>query len=153
MGSLKSRLTASLAAAWGAEMLSVRALEYLAEVAPFPRAAARLTALATGCQAHASRLLARMAAAGGGPLPVPPEELGLPEAFAPALLAEAGRARVSAERYAQMANQARKAMDPSAAWVCELNRAEELDRAAELEELAQRVAEAEPGESVLAPPG
>jgi hypothetical protein len=150
MGGIKSRMTASLAAAWGAETVSVRTLEMLAERAPESRTRSRLSSLAAGCQAHASRLLARMAALGGGPLPVPPDQLELPDSYAEALAREAQKARLSAERYAQMANLARKAMDPSAAWVCELNRAEELDRAAELAELAQRAAADEP--AFLAPP-
>jgi len=85
---------------------------------------------------------------GGGPLPVPPDEVELPEGFAEAVRAEAVHTRDCAERYAAMANLARKAMDPSAAWVCELNRAEELDRAFELTEMAQRFASPE----FLAPP-
>jgi CO/xanthine dehydrogenase FAD-binding subunit len=151
MGGLKSRLTASLAAAWEAEMLSILALEKLAERASDARVRSRLAALAAGCQAHASRLLARMAAIGGGPLPVPPDDLDLAEQFPEALKDESARARNCAERYALMAALARKAMDPSAAWVCELNRAEELDRAVELDELAQRLA-AGSEESFMAPP-
>lgn len=151
MGGLKSRLTASLAAAWEAEMLGILTLEQLAERAPDARIRARLVALAAGCQAHASRLLARIAAIGGGPLPVPPDDLELPECFSDAVRGESARARNCAERYALMAGLARKAMDPSAAWVCELNRAEELDRAVELDEMACRLA---PGsdESFMAPP-
>lgn len=151
MGSLKSRLTATLAASWESEMLCILALEKLAERAPNTRTRSRLLALAAGCQAHASRLLARMAALGGGPLPVPPDDLDLPESFADAIREEAARARHAAEHYALMANLARKAMDPSAAWVCELNRAEELDRANELADLAVRCGKAGEGE-FLAPP-
>jgi hypothetical protein len=143
MDPLKNRLTASLAAAWEAEMLSTLVLEALAERMPEVRMRSRLMALTAGCQAHASRLLARMAAVGGGPLPVPPADVTLPESLAQAVREEALRTRASAERYAQIANLARRSMDPSAAWVCELNRAEELDRAAELAELAERLAEAE----------
>jgi hypothetical protein len=147
-GGLKSRLTAALAAAWEAEMLSVLALETLSERSLDVRTRARLAALASGCQAHASRLLARLAAIGGGPLPVPPDDLALPERLSEALREEAERSRASGERYSQIANLARKAMDPSAAWVCELNRAEELDRAAELADLSARHAE----QDFLAPP-
>ena len=150
MSGLKGRLTAALAAAWEAEMLSVLALESLAERGPEPGTRARLLALAACCQAHASRLLARMAAIGGGPLPVPPDEVAAEGSFWQDLEAEAARARGCAERYAAMANLARKALDPSAAWVCELNRAEELDRANELSELAAHFAGAEA--SALAPP-
>lgn len=150
---MRSRLTATLAAAWEAEMLCILALEKLVERAPDSRVRSRLSALAAGCQAHASRLLARMAAIGGGPLPVPPDEVELPASFSEAVREEAERARNAAERYAMMANLARRAMDPSAAWVCELNRAEELDRANELHDLANRCAgqEAAGGER-LAPP-
>jgi len=151
MGGLKSRLTASLAAAWEAEMLCILSLEKLAERAPDARVRSRLTAFAAGCQAHASRLLARIAASGGGPLPVPPDDVEMPESFSEALQEQSDRARVAADRYAQMANLARKVMDPSAAWVCELNRAEELDRASELADMAARYVAAPPG-SFLAPP-
>jgi len=147
------RLTATLAAAWEAEMLSALAMERLAERAPDARTRSRLGSLAAGCQAHASRLLARMAAIGGGPLPVPPDEVELPGSFSEAVREEAVRARDSSERYAAMANLARKSMDPSAAWVCELNRAEELDRANELVELARRTAQREAELERLAPPG
>ncbi len=148
MGSLKSRLTAALAAAWEAEMLSVLTLETLSERSLDVRTRARLAALASGCQTHASRLLARLAAIGGGPLPVPPDDLVLPERLSEALNEEAARCRASGERYSQIANLARKAMDPSAAWVCELNRAEELDRSVELADLSARHAERD----FLAPP-
>lgn len=148
MGGVKAKLTASLAAAWEAEMRSVMTLEKLAERAPEVKVRSRLSALAAGCQAHASRLLARLAAVGGGPLPVPPEDVALADSFTEALRAEAVRTRDSADRYAAMANLARRAMDPSAAWVCELNRAEELDRSFELAEMAQRFGANE----FLAPP-
>ena len=123
-------------------MLSIMALEKLAEESLDARVRARLTALAAGCQAHASRLLARMAALGGSPLPVPPEDVELSENFAEALKTEAQRARNLAERYSLIAQFARKLNDASAAWVCELNRAEELDRSAELEEMAERLEKA-----------
>jgi hypothetical protein len=148
MGGLKTRLTASLAAAWEAEMLSLLTMELLAERAPDGTTRTRLGALAACCQAHASRLLARIAAIGGGPLPVPPDEVQLPRDYGQAMRQEAERSRCAAERYSMMANLARKAMDPSAAWVCELNRAEELDRAFELSELANKWN----SESVLSPP-
>lgn len=138
MKETRSRLTAALAASWEGEMLCILALETLSERAPTPRTRSRLLAFAAGCQAHASRLLARMAARGGGPLPVPPDELALSESFSAAVGEEAERARHAAERYAAMAGLARKLMDPSAAWICELNRAEELDRAHELVELASQ---------------
>lgn len=149
MGGLKSRLTAALAAAWEAEMLSVLVLEKLSERPADLRTRSRLAALAAGCQAHASRLLARMAAIGGGPLPVPPDDVALPEGLSEAMREESDNSRASADRYSQIASLARKAMDPSAAWVCELNRAEELDRAVELADLATRCADTD---SFLAPP-
>jgi hypothetical protein len=149
MSGLKSRLTAALAAAWEAETLSVLTLENLAERASDAATRSRLSALAAGCQAHASRLLARMAAIGGGPLPVPPDDLQLQERLSDAMREESERSRACAERYSQIATLARKAMDPSAAWVCELNRAEELDRAGELADLAARLPDED---SFLAPP-
>ena len=75
MGARHTRLAAALAAAWEAEVVSARTLTELAERVSDPRVGARLRVLAAFCRAHASRLLARLAALGRGPLPVPPEYL------------------------------------------------------------------------------
>lgn len=132
MGARHTRLAAALAAAWEAEIVSARTLVALAEQAHDPRIAARLKVLAAFCRAHASRLLARLAAMGRGPMPVPPEEVEHDGDLATALRAEAISARASAHRYDGMAVLARRQADLSSAWVCELNRSEEEDRAAEL---------------------
>lgn len=151
MGSIRSRLAASLAAGWEAEMLAILAMEKLAEQAT-GQTRTRLLAMAATCQAHASRLLGRLAALGGAPLPVPPDDIDLPAHPAEAMRQEAARAQFAAERYSSMANIARKAVEPAAAWVCELNRQEELDRARELLELAQRVETQGVASSFMAPP-
>ena len=58
------------------------------------------------------------------------------------LLREAHFARVSAQRYEALAQLARQHADLSSAWVCELNRTEEQDRARELFALAEGAAQA-----------
>lgn len=137
MGGRHTRLAAALAASWEAEVVSARTLSELAEKMPDPRLAARLRVLAAFCRAHASRLLARLAALGRGPLPVPPEvpmEVGNIE---DALRREAAFAKLCAHRYEELARTARGQADLSSAWVCELNRTEEEDRATELSRLAE----------------
>ena len=99
--------------------------------------------MAAFCRAHASRLLARLSAMGRGPLPVPPEEIEIDPDLRRALQEEAVSARSSAARYEEMAETARMQADYSSAWVCELNRAEEEDRAAELTKLAEGALPAE----------
>ena len=155
MGTQKMRLSASLAAAWEAEKLSILTLEKLAERAGDRKLKARLLARAAGCQAHASRILARLAALGGIPMPVPPDDVTVAASLDVALLDEAERANLLAERYTALANLARKVIDPSAAWVCELNHAEEADRVQELMELARMAAadlELQSRSAFLSPP-
>ena len=152
MGARHTRLAAALAAAWEAEVISARTLTELAERVGDARLAARLRVLAAFCRAHASRLLARLAALGRGPLPVPTEipiDLSDVEGV---LRREAAFARTCATRYESLAQLARNQADLSSAWVCELNRTEEEDRALELlrliEEhphLAESAPSAEPG--------
>jgi len=142
------RLPAALAAAWEAEVVAQRVMTLLAERVEDRRARSRLLVLSAVCQAHASRLLGRLASIGAGPLPVPPDELEIPELLTDALRQEGLRARGSAIRYAQVAETCRRTNDPAAAWVCELNRAEEEDRAAELLALAERLAELPPSADV-----
>ncbi|WNZ65356.1 hypothetical protein QEG98_18050 [Myxococcus sp. MxC21-1] len=77
MGARHTRLAAALAAAWEAEVVSARRMTALAERIADARVRARLMVLAAFCRAHASRLLARLAALGRGPLPVPPEDIEL----------------------------------------------------------------------------
>ena len=74
-----------------------------------------------------------------------------------ALRREASFARTSAARYEQVAEMARTHADLSSAWVCELNRTEELDRARELFALVQgplaaRTPEAAPAAGAVALP-
>jgi bacterioferritin (cytochrome b1) len=144
MGSRHSRLAAALAAAWEAEVVSARILSELADRAGDVRLKARLLVLAAFCRAHASRLLARLSAMGRGPMPVPPEELEIEPDLRLALAHEAAAARNAAQRYEEMAETARAHADYSSAWVCELNRAEEEDRASELGRLAQEPPEVVP---------
>lgn len=137
MGTRHSRLAAQLAAAWEAEIISARTLTAIAERSSDVRLKARLLVLAAFCRAHASRLLARLSAMGRGPLPVPPEHVTVEGELRRALIEEASAARSSATRYEEMAETARLQADYSSAWVCELNRAEEEDRATELAKLAE----------------
>ncbi len=143
MGTRHSRLAAALAAAWEAEVVSAKTLTTIAETCGDVRLKARLLVLAAFCRAHASRLLARLSAMGRGPLPVPPEEIDVHPDLRQALQEEALSARSSAARYEEMAEAARMQADYSSAWVCELNRAEEEDRAAELTKLAEGALPAE----------
>lgn len=138
MGPRHSRLAASLAAAWEAEVVSARRLTGFAERAADPSVRARLLVLAAFCRAHASRILARLAALGRGPLPVPPEDVGGEgQGLADSLRREASLARAAAVRYEEMAEAARGQADLSSAWVCELNRSEEEDLVLELNRLVQ----------------
>jgi hypothetical protein len=137
MGARHSRLAAALAAAWESEVVCAKRLSALADRLADPSLRARLLVLAAFCRAHASRILARLAALGRGPLPVPSEEeptfeRGVEEA----LRHEAQLARASALRYESMAELARRQSDLSSAWVCELNRSEEHDLAIELTRIA-----------------
>ncbi|MBF5044034.1 hypothetical protein FGE12_16670 [Aggregicoccus sp. 17bor-14] len=132
MGARHTRLAAALAAAWESEVVSARRMTALAERVEEPRSRARLMVLAAFCRAHASRLLARLAALGRGPLPVPPLDVDPCGELVLELRREAAFARTSALRYETVAEMARTHADLSSAWVCELNRTEELDRAREL---------------------
>jgi hypothetical protein len=142
MGARHTRLAAALAAAWESEVVSARRMTMLAERLGDSRGRARLMVLAAFCRAHASRLLARLAALGRGPLPVPPEELTLDVDTVLELRREGAFARASAARYESTAELARQHADLSSAWVCELNRTEEQDRARELFALAEGAAQA-----------
>jgi len=137
MGARHTRLAAALAAAWESEVVSARRMTALAERVEDPRSRARLMVLAAFCRAHASRLLARLAALGRGPLPVPSLDTELSGDLLAELRREALFARTSAGRYESVAEMARTHADLSSAWVCELNRTEELDRARELFALVQ----------------
>lgn len=137
MGARHGRLAAALCAAWEAEVVSARRMTALGERVAEPRARARLMVLAAFCRAHASRLLARLAAMGRGPLPVPDLDDVLDPDLTTALKREAALARHNAQRYEGIAELARRQADLSSAWVCELNRTEEQDRARELFTLAQ----------------
>ena len=150
MGARHTRLAAALAAAWESEVVSARRMTMLAERLGDSRGRARLMVLAAFCRAHASRLLARLAALGRGPLPVPPEEIFLDEDTVRELRREGSFARASAARYEATAELARQHADLSSAWVCELNRTEEQDRSRELLALAEGAAQAAMGEPHLA---
>jgi hypothetical protein len=137
MGARHTRLAAALAAAWESEIVSARRMSALAERVGDARARARLMVLAAFCRAHASRLLARLAALGRGPLPVPPEDIEIDPDIVLELRREGAFARASATRYESTAELARQHADLSSAWVCELNRTEEQDRSRELFALAE----------------
>ncbi len=123
--------------AWDAEGTAARRLSSLAERVEEPQLAARLMVLSAFCRAHAARLLTRLTTLGNGPLPVPDETEEGPADLIDALLEEARAARRSASRYATMMELARAHQDLSSAWVCELNRSEEEERARELLSLAE----------------
>ncbi|GEL75661.1 hypothetical protein [Myxococcus virescens] len=110
----------------------------LAERLQDPRARARVMVLAAFCRAHASRLHARLATR-RGPLPVATESHG-GATIGVALKDEANFARRMADRYEVLAELARQHSDLQSAWVAELNRTEEQDRARELMMLAKGMA-------------
>jgi hypothetical protein len=150
MGARHSRLAATLAAAWEAEVVSARTLSALADRSHDARVRARLLVLSAFCRAHASRLLARLASLGRGPLPVPPPDLELDPEITLALKREALVARAAAQRYEAMAVLARTHSDLSTAWICELNRSEEDDRAFELLRLVEVLAPEAPAVESIA---
>lgn len=153
MGARHSRLAAALAAAWESEVVSARRMTALAERVEDPRSRARLMVLAAFCRAHASRLLARLAALGRGPLPVPALDCEPSADLVAELRREASFARTAAGRYEAVAEMARTHADLSSAWVCELNRTEELDRSRELFALVQGpLAHPQPPRAALASP-
>src|SRR5690606_42095323 len=85
--------------------------------------------------------LARRGPWGRGPPRGPGGGGGVPAAARARLLWRGARsARLSAQRYEGLAQLARQHADLSSAWVCELNRTEELDRAGELAHLARGMA-------------
>jgi len=130
----ETRLRAALAAAWEAEVVSARRLQFMAERAP-SRDRPRLLALAAYCRSHAARIVARLSTLGSCPLPVPPEGVDLDPDPARELRTQARCARRAAARYASLAEASRARSDISSAWVCELNRAEEVELAETLEGL------------------
>lgn len=139
MGTRHTRLAAVLSTAWVAEVETGRRLTWtgmLAEQQGDFRRKARLNVLAAFCRAHASRLLARIAAMGRGPLPVPAEDVSVDDDFATELRANADFLDRLFERYETMAQLAREHCDLSSAWACDLNRAECRDMARELRALA-----------------
>jgi hypothetical protein len=142
MGSPRARLTASLAVVWSTERASMLSLERLSARAREAPLRDRLVLLSTGCETHASRVLERLLALGGAPLPVPSERGMVELPLEIALREEAKMARELAERYQALAGLSRKLFDASAAWVCELNRTEELARAVETQCLSLAVASA-----------
>ena len=127
-------MRAALAAAWEAEVMSARRLQSMAERAP-SRDRARLLALAAFCRSHAARIVARLSTLGSCPLPVPPDGVALDSDPTRELRAQARSARLAAARYASLAEASHARADISSAWVCELNRAEEVELAEALEAL------------------
>jgi hypothetical protein len=139
MDARHTRLAAAMAAAWEAELISAKTLVAAAERASDPEVKGRLMVLSAFCRAHASRLIARLAAMGRGPLPVPPDEIRIEEDLASVVVQETVAARASARRYGALAEAARAHADYSSAWVCELNGVEEEDRALELGKIFREV--------------
>lgn len=126
-----------MAAAWDAEVVCARRLGVIAERVDDAGIRARLLLLSAFSRAHASRILARLASLGRGPLPVPDEDIDEDEDVGLALMELSLQARHAARRYESMAHLARNQADLSSAWVCELNHSEEQDMAIELARLQQ----------------
>lgn len=132
------RLQALLAVAGRDSAEEARRMTALAERMSDPRIRARLMVLAAFCRAHSSRCLNRLDEAKVG-LRCLSEATAWEAQALPTLLQEAQSAAAFAVRLEKMAALAREAGDFATAWVCELNRAEEVDRARELTGLAQAV--------------
>lgn len=120
-----------LAGLWGASVEVARQLSAMAAAAPEQRQRARLSSLAAFHRGHSSRLLARCAAMGRGPLPVPDVQEAMP---ASSVLATLG---ALAERYARAQEQCTACGDTSSAWVCGLNHAECLDAVLEVRSMLE----------------
>lgn len=129
----KQKLRAALAALWVYTM----ELKELAEALQSRYDTAvptcsRLHHLYEACNAWGGRFIARMAALGHVPLPVVtcPEAVVIEEVLA--------RLDKLAGYSSRMSNLARKCMDPSAAWVLELNAAEARDYIGDIQQAVER---------------
>lgn len=134
------KLQAALARMWADSAEAATRLEALADLeAGNARRKAWVTMQAAFCRAHASRINARLRDA---KLPLVPCIAPVPDMAGErreVLLQEAALARAFARRFERIGELARAEADLSTAWVCELNRTEELDRARILTELAHEV--------------
>lgn len=125
----------AMASYWEVEVIAARRMTALAQRINEPRSRARLMVLAAFHRAHASRLLARLAALGRGPLPVPNQEVTMEGTVEQEFSHIIGLNEVLSERYVRTAEACRMGADLSSAWVCELNRTEALDAIRELKSL------------------
>lgn len=131
-------LAAKLAALVDAEHQSLRSMQLLKERMPEGGPRARLAILTVFCRAHTTRLRTRLEQMQLGPVPLPEaagDELSAFVPLASALRIEANWARTVAGRYDIVGEAARSQGDLSSAWLCELGRAEELERAQGLEDI------------------
>lgn len=140
-------LRARLAIQWAEERRAETALDALADLAPgrgrlLTDIERRLLDLSDDARDRSGRLLARITAldAGLGLLPVPTDAVDLTGAFGDAVHAESRRALASAGRYESMARIVRqfRARDIVLHWTLATGRAEQLDLAHALSELAER---------------
>lgn len=101
----------------------------------------RLTILSSFCRAHSQRLMFRMLALSSNRVVVPalPEEYVLGQDVISELKREAANASMHCAYYVEVAKLARQSADISSTGVCELNRAEEMDRARELRYLIDKL--------------
>lgn len=127
-----TRLAAVLSSMWGACIIDARTLAAWAVRCPHDNIRARVLNVAGVRRAHASRLLARLAALGRGPLPVPMEA---PTSL-PSLSASAAMARTLATICERADKMAVEHEDLSTAWVFRLMRTECIDGALELNAIA-----------------
>lgn len=131
-------LVAKLAALVDAEHQSLRSMRLLTERMPAGSPRARLSILTVFCRAHSARLRGRIEQMQLGAVPLPADAGDAFSAFVPlesALRIEAGWARTVADRYDIVGEFARGQGDISSAWLCELGRQEELERAQGLDDV------------------
>ena len=126
------RVRALASALWEAEITQARMLSSWADTTRSQTARARVLVLASLHRLHASRLLARMAALGRAPIPVPHDP---PALFS--LSDCASMPRAMAERCENLKEAAAPCADLSTGWVADLNRTENFDSYRELAMLAE----------------
>lgn len=144
---MSNALYARMASACSSAGVSDLKLRSLAQRVGDRRVSARLNVLASFCRSHKQRLLVRMQAQ--RKLTLVPADGVVPESSAPKLSgdvvaelrSEAEVAKTHALYYEETANLARQHADLSIAWVCDLNRTEEQDRARELLSLVDMLSE------------
>ena len=135
------KLHAALAGMWAESRGAALRLDALAAMeAEGSRRRAEVAIQAAFCRAHAARIHARLQQVKAMLMPCAAEVAPVSGDRCAALRREARLAKDFASQFEDLAELAREHADLSTAWVCDLNRTEEIDRSRILLELAQGVA-------------